>query len=1029
MEMRKPLQLTCLLLYASANLFAGVKSDKLKSFPTLRISSDHEMEFRSHFQETIKGTVKDEAGVTLPGVSVKVKGSQQATQTNVSGQYAIAAKAGDVLVFSYVGYTVKEVTVAAQGTIDVVLNSNSQNLETVVVTALGIKKSTKSLTYNVQTLGSKEVNDVKDPSFVNSLTGKVSGLTLTHSSAPGGSTKAVLRGNKSISGNNNALYVVDGVPLPSLSGNGKSDGFQLSDAGDGISNLNPEDIEEVSVLSGASASALYGGQASNGVILITTKKGKAGKTVVNFNSSTTFDSPFLLPELQRNYGTANKAKPEEGPTFNGWGAKTANQSSYTPNDFFQTGKTFTNALSLSGGTEKNQSFFSAAATNAEGIIPNTTRDRYNFPFTNTSSFFEDKLSVDARAEYIYQKSQNMPGQGEYYNPITSVYLFPGASYNFDDTKNFETFDPVRKINVQNWPYGDQGMSLQNPYWITQRNMFQTQRSRIVGSVTAKYKFTDWLNLQGRVRMDRATDKGENKIYATTAPGNLVSNSSNGRYATLDNLNSQTYADVLLNFNKAFGDFTINATAGASIINNLTSGLTIDGPLDPFKVPNFFSVLNLTQAGIVFTPNTYRKQTQAAFLTTSIGYKNYLFLDVSGRNDWNSTLPKPFFYPSVGLSAVISEMTQLPEFISFAKLRASYAEVGNEIPDNYAYATNPSFPIIGGAIVPFTGKPFTTLNPERSKSFEFGADLKFLQNKLSLNATYYRTNTVNQFFRVNVSPTVGYNTYDLNAGDVQNQGLELSMGYNAELGALTWNPTINFSFNRNKIKELYTYTDPATGQFIEVKEFSLGGSSIVRKGGAYGDIQVKDFIRDANGNQVLDDKGLPQYSTNNIIAGNVNPRYMLSMSNGFRYKNFNLNFLVDSRIGGEVISRTEQTFDKRGMSQRTGDSRDQGGLMIKGADATEAYYNRIGAELTPYIYSATNIRLREVSFGYTIPAKVFNNKIQKIQLSVIGRNLWMIYKKAPFDPDVVTLTGNGFQGYDYFSMPSLRSIGFNVNFTF
>ncbi|MBB2150597.1 SusC/RagA family TonB-linked outer membrane protein [Pedobacter gandavensis] len=1026
MEMRKPLQLTCLLLYASANLFATVKTEKFGAIPALRpVSSGLN---KPYFLETIKGTVKDNKGGTLPGVSVKVKSSGQTTQTNASGQYSINAKAGDVLVFSYVGYQSKEVTVSSQGTIDVVLAEDAQNLEGVVVTALGIKKSTKSLTYNVQTLSSKEVNEVKDPSFVNSLTGKVSGLTLTHSSAPGGSTKAVLRGNKSISGNNNALYVVDGVPLPSLSGAGTTDGFQISDGGDGISNLNPEDIEEVSVLSGASASALYGGQASNGVILITTKKGKAGKTAVNFNSSTTFDNPFILPKTQNTYGTPAPATAGGTPAYNGWGPKAATPGSYSPEDFFQTGKTYTNALSISGGTEKNQSLFSAAATNAEGIIPNNKLDRYNFSFRNTSSYFDNKLNLDARAEYIYQKTQNMPGQGQYYNPLTSVYLFPGASENFNNVKNYEVFDPIRKINTQNWAYGDGGINMQNPYWITNRNLFQVQRARVVGSFTAKYNFTDYLNLQGRVRMDRSTDQGETKIYATTL-GNLSGNSPNGNYTSLDNLNSQTYADLLLNFNKTFGDFSLNATAGASLQNLTIKGLTIGGPLDPYKVPNFFSLLNVTQANLKPVPNAYREQNQAAFMTATFGYKNYLFLDVTGRNDWNSTLPKPFFYPSVGLSAVVSEMAKLPEFISFAKLRLSYAEVGNAIPQAYAYATNPTYPINGGAIVPFTGKPFSTLKPERSKSFEIGTDLRFMDNKLSLNATYYKTHTVNQFFRVNVSETVGYKTYDLNAGDVQNQGLEMSLGYRAQFGELSWTPNINFSFNRNKIIDLYSYNDPATGQFIDVKQIQLGGSSVIRKGGAYGEIQVKDFQRDANGGLVLDDKGLPQYSNNLITAGNVNPRYMLSMNNGFKYKNFNLNFLVDSRIGGEVISNTERTLDKFGMSQRTADSRNAGGIIANGVDATQQYYGRISSELTPYVYSATNVRLRELSLGYTFPAQVFNNKIQKIQVSVIGRNLWMIYKKAPFDPDVITLTGNAYQGFDDFAMPSLRSIGFNVNFTF
>ncbi|MEE1944877.1 SusC/RagA family TonB-linked outer membrane protein [Pedobacter sp. KR3-3] len=977
----------------------------------------------------ISGLVKDTVGVGIPNVSVQNKATSKTVSTDDKGAFAIDANIGDVLVFSSIGFEKQELTISSATALIVVLKEEKSTLAQVVVTALGIKRSTNALTYNVQQVKGEELTKVPDPSFVNSLSGKVAGLTLTHSSAPGGSTKAVLRGNKSINGNNNALYVVDGVPLPSLSGTSTSDGFQLSDSGDGIANLNPDDIDEISVLSGASASALYGGAASNGVILITTKKGKAGKATINYSSNVTFDQPFVLPKVQTSYGAADNG-------FNGWGAKASASSSYDPKDFFNTGKTYINALSIAGGTEKNQSYFSAAATNADGIIPNNKLDRYNFSYRNTTSFFENKLSLDANIAYTYQKSQNMPGQGQYYNPLTGVYLFPSASANFDQYKNFEVFNSARNIYVQNWPYDPSGIALQNPYWVANRNLFQTERNRIMGTVTAKYNFTSYLNLQGRARIDRTTDFGTTKLYATTIPV-LTDNSNNGKYNERDALNSQTYADLLLNFVKTFNQFSLNATLGSSILNTKMRTTDIGGPLDPFKVPNFFSLYNIDPSALKINPApygsdprpVYREQNQAVFFTGTLGYKNYLYLDVTARNDWNSSLPKSFFYPAVGLSAVISEMTKMPEAISFAKLRLSYAEVGNAIPSQYAYAGNPTYVISSGGISLNTGKSLgNELKPERSKSFEIGADLRFFNNKLTLTATYYNTNTYNQFFRLPAAPSTGYSYIDYNAGKVRNQGMETSLGYNATFGDFKWMPTVNFSFNRNKVVDLLNTIDPATGQQVHVTSLSLNGSSVILEGSSYGDIQVKDYLRDASGNLLLDNKGLPQYSNNLIVVGNVNPKYLLSFNNGFKYKNFSLSFLLDGRFGGNVVSNTEKVLDQFGMSQRTADTRNSGGLSFGGTDITKDYYGRISSEYTPYVYSATNIRLRELSFGYTIPAKVFNNKIQGIQLSVIGRNLWMIYNKAPFDPEVITLTGNNFQGYEDFSVPSLRSIGFSLKFT-
>jgi hypothetical protein len=409
----------------------------------------------------------------------------------------------------------------------------------------------------------------------------------------------------------------------------------------------------------------------------------------------------------------------------------------------------------------------------------------------------------------------------------------------------------------------------------------------------------------------------------------------------------------------------------------------------------------------------------------------LFLDVTGRNDWNSSLPKSFFYPSVGLSAVVSDMFKLPEVISFAKLRLSYAQVGNAIPPQYAYAAAAAtFPVSGAGITLSSGKQLESeLKPEKTKSFEIGADLKFFKNKLNLTATYYTTNTTNQFFRLPAAPSTGYSYVDFNAGKVKNQGLETSLSSNLNLGEVVWTPAVNFSFNRNKVVELLHKIDPTTGLPVNFTSLKLGGNTFIEEGGAYGDIKINDYNRNADGSLALDKDGLPTFSNNLITVGNVNPKYQLSFNNGFNYKNFKLSFLVDGRFGGQVVSNTEMKLDQYGISQRTADSRNDGTQKFNNVDNSQAYYNRISSQLSPtYVYSATNIRLRELSLGYTIPGKVFNNKIQNIQFSVIGRNLWMIYNKAPFDPEVITLTGNAFQGYENFSSPSLRSFGFSLKVT-
>jgi TonB-linked SusC/RagA family outer membrane protein len=981
-------------------------------------------------QTLIKGVVKDETGLPLPGVSVKIKGTDTGTQTGADGSYTLDAKAGDVLVFTYIGYLPKEVTVGSGDTANVSLTPNSKNLNEVVVTALGISRQSKTLSYGVQTFKNSDVNAVKDPSLVNTLSGKVAGAEITRSSSGvGGSTKVVLRGNKSINGDNNALFVIDGIPMPRLESGQIASAFGGMDRGDGIENLNSEDIESITVLPGSSASALYGSQGSNGVILITTKKGIAGKTVINFSSNTAFDSPFQLPKFQNVYGPSSDGANDSWST-----TKLTTPSSFNPKDFYNTGKTFTNSLSVQTGTEKNQTYFSFESTNATGIIPNNKLDKYNFTVRNTSKFLNDKLTLDVSANYISQNVDNRPNQGFYYNPIVPLYIFPrGVDFN-QYKNNYEVYDPSRNLMVQNWPYAVSDIATQNPYWIVNRNNNQDRLSRILGTVSAKYTFTDWFNVQARVKVDRSNDVFEAENYASSTT-TLVG--SKGGYQYNPSGVTQTYSDVIANFNKKVSDFSINANVGASIQNSLSSGSNISGNLLNFA--NVFSISNIDYSRVFPTQYSDRLQTQSLFGTATIGYKDELFLDVTGRNDWDSSLAftnkDNFFYPSVGLNAILSQIFKLPEFITFAKLRANLTNVGNGA-SSILYATNPTYPVNNGTVNAIGAAPFTTLKPENTRSYEIGTDWRFFNDALSLTVNAYKSFTTNQIYSIVPSKATTYSNFYFNGGDVRNEGLETTVAYTLKSGDFKWQPSLNFSLNRSKILSVLSYVDPSTNQAAELNYVTLSTDFFdlrVQKGGAFGDIYSRTLEKDAAGNYITDANGLPIRSNDFSKVGNYNPNFLAGFQNQFSYKNFNMSFLIDGHFGGQVVSMTNAVLDQFGASQATAQARENGGVNVNGKKVdAKAYYDLIDGRnglAAAYVYSATNIRLREVTLGYTLPGSYFNNKVKKIGLSLLARNLFFIKNDAPFDPDETLSTGNGFQGLDIFNLPTTRSIGFKINAQF
>ena len=925
----------------------------------------------------------------------------------------------------------------------ITMGEDTQTLDEVVVTALGIKRSQKALSYNVQEVKGDELNTVKDANFMNSLAGKVAGVNINASaSGVGGATRVVMRGTKSLSANNNALYVIDGVPIFNTNNGEVSGEYAVQPRGEGISDINPEDIESMSVLSGPAAAALYGSNAAQGVILITTKKGSEGKVKITISNNTTFSQPFIMPEFQNSY--MNKAQ-----EFKSWGEKGQSVfGNYDPKDFFNTGSNVQNTVSLSVGNDKNQTYLSAGTTNSKGLIPNSKYNRYNFTVRNTTKFLNDKMTLDFGFSYIIQNDKNLMAQGQYFNPLTSIYLYPRGE-NFDVVRMYETYDPARKINVQNWSWGSKpGYSMiSNPYWIANNMNHGTQKQRYMANVSLKYQILDWMDVAGRVRIDNATNKYEDKRDATTDML-WTAGSEFGFYRYDKADDRQVYADAMLNINKVIKDFSITANIGTSITQVYFDQQGFQGGLK--EISNVYSMYNLnTIQGKDQYPiqNFYKQRTNSIFASAELGWRSMLYLTLTGRNDWDSALANTeqlsFFYPSVGLSAVVTEMVKLPKAISYLKVRGSFASVGSAIPRNLTSPWSYKWDTDSQKWTTKTYRPLPKLYPEKTDSWEAGLSAKFFDNRISFDWTWYKSNTKKQTFTVPISAGSGYTSMYAQSGDVQNTGMEFSLGFKDKWGDFGWSSNVTFSFNNNKIIELLDdYEDALTGQHYTLDEIDKGGIGstkiVLRKGGSMGDLYVSTRLkRDRQGNIYIDP------ATNKVVketlkgdeiekVGSVLPKSNLGFRNDFTYKGINLGFMLSARFGGVVASQTQAIMDEYGVSKTSALARDNGGITINNGqiDARE-YYSIVGGSegvMSHYIYSATNVRLQEVSLGYTLPAKWFDNKLN-MSISFVGRNLWMIYNKAPFDPEVTASTGTYYQGFDFFMQPSLRNYGFNVKFQF
>ena len=1011
---------------------SGVLDATLKAAGTNGQSSLQEVQHGKNI--VVKGKVVDKGGEAVIGANILVKGTSTGAVTDLDGNYTLSVSPNATLVFSYIGMKSQTVAVNNRKQIDVTLEDEAKAIDAVVVTALGIKRSEKALSYNVQKVDNTALTKVKEANFVNSLSGKVAGVNITRSSAGiGGATSVVMRGSKSIAGNNNVLYVVDGMPIGNASRGGDGGEYGRPGSGEGISDFNSDDIESISVLTGPSAAALYGASAANGVIIINTKKGAAGSVKVNFSSNTEFLSAGVMPEFQNTYGT-------ESNTYRSWGKKLETPSSFNPRDFFQGGYNTINSLNLSGGTDKNQTFVSVATTHAEGIIPNNEYYRYNFSGRNSSKFLNDKLHLDISGNYVMQGDQNMMSGGRFFNPLRPLYLFPRGD-DFETVKIWERYDTDRRFNTQYWPYGTQGEDFENPYWIVNREMFTNEKHRYMFSFRAQYDILSWMNIAARTRVDNTYSTIKTKFYATTNPlftGDTSLENAKGSFSQGEERYKQTYADLMLNINKKFDkDFVLTANIGTSFDDHYTTSVSVGGRLK--TVPNLFSTPNVDPDVTGGGGQSYhRTRNIAAFASAELGWKSMLYLTATGRTDWASQLVSngktpAIFYPSIGLSGVISEMVKLPSFISYLKTRVSFTEVGSPISQTGITPGTITYSMSGGKVTPISTYPYPDFNPERTRSWEAGLNARLFKGKVRLDATIYQSNTYNQTFLQNMSDASGYSGFYIQAGDIRNRGVELALGYEDNISKnISFSTNLTYTRNVNRVMELVKgYKNPIDGTVFDINV--LTSPKYMRPGDSMNDIFVQGIlVKGKDGRFIEEGDGYRIDRSQRIKVGSSAPDFMMGWNNTLNLYGVNVSFLISARVGGNVSSSTQAMMDGYGVSKVTADARDAGAVVIDGQSYDpKRYYttiglNRLGAY---YLYDATNIKLQELSIGYTLPKKWFGKVISNASVSLIARNLLTIYRAAPYDSDMAGGTGTYSAGGDNFMPPSMRSVGFSLNLGF
>ena len=1081
-------------LLKNTNTTYSVRDNHLVVYSTKETPTVHST--MQQKQRTIKGTVSDEYGEPLIGVSVLVQGTTTGTITDIDGNYTLEILNDEaVLEFSYIGYQKISLRVAGASSFNIIMKEDAQQLNEVVVTAMGIERKEKSLTYATQQVKGDELMKVQDANFVNALSGKASGVTITPSAGgAGGASKILLRGNKSILGNNSPLIVIDGVPMTNnVNGQTGFDGgsnltySSTSEGSDPLSLVNPDDIESLNILKGANAAALYGSAAANGVLMITTKKGKEGRISINVSSSATFDRPLLTPKIQNVYG-ATVDPTAETLSVDSWGKKlsdlTADELNYSGaklrntasnddvNDFFRTGATFNNSISVSGGTETVRTYFSYANSYSDGMMRNNNYKRNTLSFRQSYSLFNKKLNVDLSLNYVQAKTKNRPGGGTVMNPLYDLYRMPRnvdlnyykenyyiengkwtsneQSY-FDSKNNKWTTGTVELTGPkQEWAYWQNGMN--NPYWMVNTRNSISEEERAYGYISANYQIIDGLKIQGRLSLDRTKMKGTSERMATT--WNISAMEDYGMYGQDLNWINEVYVDALLSYDKQIKDFSISATTGwtGHTLKGETQKLWAKATTANWKHDTMPTLINFFEPSVSQGNVSERSYTLSSnwdkglLFTGQIGWQEKVYLEGSYRRDWYRAFkqysyrgtPTNYGYFSVGANALLHQIVTLPEVITNLKVRASYSEVGNSIP-NVLYNARNTDPLTGAA-VPSSYSYFNNPIPEKTKSFEAGFDISLFGSALNWDMTYYNSAMHNSYLTIS---DLGGLKKPVNAGVIRNQGIETTLSYNLAFAKdWMWRTSVNFSYNYNKIEKTYTKED---GTSAKLEQSIAGGKVMVRydEGGSYGDLYAQDFKRNEDGSIKLVN-GAPQLDTQNYVyLGNMNSKFNLGWSNTINYKDFSLYFLINRLIGCKVISLTEGMLDAVGNSQRTADARlaaEANNLYTATGEpamymsdgqlvSIEKYYRQVGGNTygTQYVYNATNFRLGELSLGYTFRNLFGASK--HLSLSLVARNLCFLYKDAPVDPDLALSTQNGLGAFDVFNMPSARSFGISLKANF
>ncbi|MBL7828247.1 MAG: SusC/RagA family TonB-linked outer membrane protein [Saprospiraceae bacterium] len=1004
--------------------------------------------FGLNAQNVLTGTVNDENGQPVVGATVRAVGNANGATTDLNGKFKIAAPESGKIVIAYTGYVTQEISVEGQSDVSVAMEPGASTLQEVTVTALGIKREKKALGYSAQNISGENLALARETNVVNSLSGRVAGLQVSRAAGGvGGSNRITIRGNNSLGRNNQPLIVVDGVPINNFQTQAASE-WGGYDRGNGIGDINPDDVETITVLKGPEATALYGVQGGNGAILINTKKGTARKGIgVQVNSNIVFENPLTLPEVQTTYGQGSggifdiKSGSAWGPQIAGqqvedWrnpGSTTA-MTSYDNrfDDFLQTGQTWNNSISLTGGGEKTSFYASYTNLNSKGMLPTNTLERH-VANVRVGHELNDRISIDAKVSYINSKGKNRPRlSGDPENAYGSVLYLPG---NVNVTDLDPGYDELRRLII--WNPGGSNV-IQNPYWTLNLNTTEDVRDRILTMVSSNIKLTDWLTLMLRHSMDYYADQNEGRL----AYGQRY-NEPTGNYSQ-DRTNSRTSnADYLLSAYKRFGNFGAKVSVGGSRFDYNSSA--ISGANNGNLVVDFYNLGTGLNDRRSLSNSIGRKRINSAYALGSFDFNNWLYFEGSYRSDWTSTLPEAnrrFDYTSFSLSAVLSEMMDLPEFISFLKLRGALAQAGN---DADPYELEAVYGIGSGAGAIVSGVPTTIYNPdlknELIKSNEVGLEARFFGNRLGFELSFYKKNALNQKIYLPVPAGSGFANKIINGGNLQNKGFELVLNTTpVSTGHFRWDVDFNFAVNRNKLIEL----SDDTKRYLQYGPRAV--FIVADEGELFGDIYGRGFVRDSVSGQVMvDANGLPMLTGDkSVFLGNVQPKWTGGMNNTITYGAWGLSFLIDARQGGVIYSETESNLHASGLSVNTTDNRD-GGLIVDGitengernttAISSQQYWERVAGPnnaAEPFVYDASNIMLREAILSYKFPNKLFSgSNVSNLTLSLVGRNLFIISKDADTPGYILNSyisVGNDI-GMESGSIPQARSVGFNLRLNF